>query len=193
MKQIFKIFMLSSVIGFIFSSCLKSDLPQIKDSDLKNITDFIYFYKYQDTTIVNAGTPNAQTNVSVKTLTLNITKTISNDTVYVTPTFSASFPLKEKVKVSLTHINATATIPNAASIEPLNGAPVLGLRSNWGKLLVVISILILCLGKNTFAVPVISILYSYTCPGFNNFSLSNPSLNFALIIPSEIGIDLPSG
>jgi hypothetical protein len=133
MKQIFKTFMFFAVAALTLSSCLKHDLPGIKNSNLADISDFLYFYKYLDTTVVNEGTSHAQTIVSAKTITLNISKVISHDTVYVTPTFPANFPLEEKVKVSLSNICASASIPNAAKIQPLNGAPVLGIAGDYSK------------------------------------------------------------
>lgn len=133
MKQIFKIIMHFSVLGLTLSSCLKHNLPNPKDSDQNNITEFVYFYKYVDTTVVNAGTPNEQKNISVRTITLNYTKTISNDTIYVKPTLPASMPLSIKQKISLSNIWATANISNAARIEPVGEAPVLGTQGNYSN------------------------------------------------------------
>jgi hypothetical protein len=80
------------------------------------------------------GTPNAQTNVSVKNSgTKHYERQFQMIRFTVTPTFSASFPLKEKVKVSLGAYKRFATIPNAARIEPLNGAPVLGTPGDYSK------------------------------------------------------------
>ncbi len=133
MKKLFQLTILACSAALLLSSCLKHDLPETKDSNQNNVTDFIYFYKYADTTVVNAGTPTEQKNISVRTITLNYTKTISNDTIYVKPTLPASMPLSIKQKISLTNIWATANIPNAARIEPVGGAPVLGTPGDYSK------------------------------------------------------------
>jgi hypothetical protein len=133
MKKILQLIIVAFASASFLSSCLKHNLPETKDSNQNNISDFIYYYKYADTTVVNAGTPNEQKNVSVRTITLNYTKTISNDTIYVKPTLPASMPLSLKVKMSLTNIWATANIPNAARIDPIGEAPVLGTPGNYSQ------------------------------------------------------------
>jgi hypothetical protein len=133
MKKILQLIIVAFASASFLSSCLKHNLPETKDSNQNNIADFIYYYKYADTTVVNAGTPNEQKNVSVRTITLNYTKTISNDTIYVKPTLPAAMPLSIKVKISLTNIWATANIPNAARIDPVGEAPVLGTPGNYSQ------------------------------------------------------------
>lgn len=130
MKKVSQLFILACVT--MFSSCLKHDLPKPVETNQNNITDFVYLYKYVDTTVVNAGTPNEQTNISVRTLALNnVSKTISNDTIYIKPTFPSGLALKQKLKINLSNIWASATIPNAARIAPVGTAPVLGTQGNY--------------------------------------------------------------
>lgn len=132
MKNIFKFAMLCMLPVF-FGSCLKKDLPEVTNSSLNNITDFRLLYKYQDTIVDNAGTPNENTRIVVNTVQLDGTVTISGNTVNVTPGFPSGFPQSEKPKVTLTHIWGVAYIPDAATIAPLNGAPELGTPGDYSS------------------------------------------------------------
>ncbi|PUZ30200.1 hypothetical protein GA0116948_101207 [Chitinophaga costaii] len=107
-------------------SCLKKDLPTTNSSSLNTLSDFNLVYKYIDTIVDNANTPNENTRIQVTTVQLNKTLSISGDTLYVTPTFPSSFPQKEKSKVTLSSIWGVAYISDAAVIKPVDNAPALG-------------------------------------------------------------------
>ncbi len=81
----------------------------------------------------NAGTSKENTRIIIRTIQLDKTKTISNDTVYVTPTFPSGFPRKEKINVTLNHIWGYANIPEASVIAPVNGATELGKPGNFSS------------------------------------------------------------
>lgn len=115
------------------SSCLKKDLPEMNNSSLNDISDFNLYYKYIDTVIDNKGTPQETTRILAKTVQLNRAKTISHDTVYVTPSFPAGFPRSEKTKVSLSKIWGYANIPEAAVISPVGASPALGKPGDFTK------------------------------------------------------------
>lgn len=125
MKRLLKINILL-IATICATSCLKKDLPGVTNSSANNISDFNLIHKYQDTVTDNAGTPNENTRILVRTVQLNKTVSISNDSVYVTPGFPAGFPFSQKSKVTLTNIWGYANIPDAAIVEPVSGAPKLG-------------------------------------------------------------------
>ena len=110
----------------LFSSCLKHDLPEIIESSQNTINSFSFQHRYMDTVYVAAGTANADTLVRVRMSTLTNRTTFSNDTIYCRPSLANNFPAAQRSKVTITNLWATATIPNAAIIEPINGAPALG-------------------------------------------------------------------
>ncbi len=113
------------------SSCLKSGLPGVNDASLNGLFTFNFQYRYLDTSVAAPGTPNADTIVAAMMVTLNNTQTISNDTIYCKPTFPSSFPANQKSAVSLKSIWGYATIPDGATITPVNGAPKLGMPGDF--------------------------------------------------------------
>jgi len=125
MKNIIKLGLLF-VLPFLMTSCLKKNLPATNNSSLNSITDCYLVYKYVDTVVDNKGTINENSRTTVQTIKLDRKLTISHDTVYVTPTFPAGFPQKEKVKASLKNIWCVVNVPDAAIINPMSGAPKLG-------------------------------------------------------------------
>ncbi|MFT4153651.1 DUF5018-related domain-containing protein [Parafilimonas sp.] len=132
MKDILKIVVLLVVMG-VFGSCLKKDLPETTNSSSNDITGFIYIHKYIDTTINNAGTANVDTQIVVKTQQLNTSISISNDTVYVTPSIPSGFPSSQLSNVTLTNIWGVAYIPDGAIITPVDGAPELGVPGDFSS------------------------------------------------------------
>jgi hypothetical protein len=132
MKNILKLGSLFA-LPFLFTSCLKKDLPAANNSSLNNITDCYLVYKYTDTVVDNKGTVNENARATVHTITLDRVVTISNDTVYMTPKFPANFPQKEKAKVTLTNIWCVVNVPDAAVVQPMNGSPKLGTPGNYSS------------------------------------------------------------
>ena len=126
MKSKYLNFIIIALGSLVMTSCLKKDLPEVNNSALTDISDFNLYYKYVDTVIDHKGTPQENTRIQVTTVPLNRQKTISNDTVYVTPSFPAGFPRSEKPKVTLSKIWGYANIPDAAIITPIGSSPALG-------------------------------------------------------------------
>jgi hypothetical protein len=126
MKHIVKIIATLSIISVLSPSCLKTGLPKPNNSSLNAITSFNYEYRWLDTAYVAPGTEQADTVITVKMMKLNNSVTISNDTIYTSPGIPGGLPDLQKPNVTLTHIWGYANIPDAATIRPLNGGPVLG-------------------------------------------------------------------
>jgi len=115
----------------LLTSCLKSgleDLPVYTDCDITNI----YFeYRYKDSTSLWIdGSP------IVKYVTLVVTKTINTvaNTVTVSlvvPAASGSFTVTERAKVALTNLVCSVNLSTAAKIEPIEGAPILGMPGDF--------------------------------------------------------------
>ena len=133
MKNKYINFIIVALSSLALVSCLKKDLPQMTSSGLNDISDFNLYYKYVDTIVDNKGTPQENTRIQVETVQLSRTKTISNDTVYVTPGFPAGFPRNEKPKVTLGKIWGYANIPEAAIIAPVGSSPALGRPGDFTK------------------------------------------------------------
>ena len=115
------------------SSCLKAGLPKTSNSSLDVMTSFNYEYRWLDTTYILPGTPQADTSITVNVVQLGNTVVISNDTVYTSPSYPSNLPVSEVPNVSLTHVWGYANIPDAATIVPLDGAPVLGAPGDFSK------------------------------------------------------------
>jgi len=125
MKGIFRL-LIALLVPALLTSCLKKDLPVAANSSLNDVSDFNLLYKYVDTVIDNPGTPQEVTRIFVNTIQLDKSKTISNDTVYIDPTFPSGFPRSEKPIVTLKDIIGYANIPDAATIKSVGSAPELG-------------------------------------------------------------------
>lgn len=117
--------------SFFASSCLKSGLPQANNSSQNKISGFNYEYRWLDTSVVNAGTPTADTIITVMVVQLGNSVNISNDTVYTQPILPSNLPASQVPYVTLTHIWAYANISDAAIIAPLGGAPTLGTAGDY--------------------------------------------------------------
>jgi hypothetical protein len=126
MKYSYKLILLLGLFAAALSSCLKSNLPKLNNSSLNGMTAFNYEYRWVDTSFVLPGTPQADTVISVKMAILDNSVTISHDTLYTAPAIPASLPASQRPNVTLKHLWAYASIPNAATVVPLNSAPRLG-------------------------------------------------------------------
>lgn len=126
MKYSYKFIPLLGLLTVAFSSCLKSGLPKPDNSPLNAISNFNYEYRWTDTAYILPGTPQADTVITVNMVLLGNSITISQDTIYTSPTIPGNLPASQITNVTLKHIWAYANIPDAAIIAPLNGAPVLG-------------------------------------------------------------------
>jgi hypothetical protein len=121
----------------MLSSCLKSGLDELPAFDGADITDINFEYRFEDSS--DKWTDGANT---VKFVKLGITKEIkkagesgnANDLITASLTIpppSGSFTREERQKVSLDNLVAYAYLSTAATIEPLDGAPILGAPGNF--------------------------------------------------------------
>ena len=133
MKRIFVIFIFLITTVILTTSCLEHNLPDVTESSENTINSVNFQYRYVDTTYIAAGTENADTTISVKLVTLNTATVYSNDTIYCTPTFPSTFPTDQKVYATITHLWGYVTIPDGATIEPIDGAPALGTAGDFSS------------------------------------------------------------
>jgi hypothetical protein len=128
------------LIGLMFcsiallTSCLKSDLPGLPAYSDCDITNIYFEYRFEDPTALwTDGSP------IVKYITLavapkTIDATANTVTVGVTvPAASGSFTTAERAKVALTNIVCSMNLSTAAKIEPLEGAPKLGVPADFSS------------------------------------------------------------
>jgi len=126
MRRIYPYILLLTVLAGAFSSCLKSGLPSARNSSLNAMYSFNYEYRWYDTSYIQPGTHQADTVITVRLVQLGNSVTISHDTVYTFPTYPGNLPAAQTPNVTLSHIWAYASIPDASVMVPLNGAPKLG-------------------------------------------------------------------
>lgn len=113
-----------SVVGILFTSCLKSDLKDLPAFNDANIDRWDFEYRWDNGG--KFGLVRFSTAIS----------SISNDTMYVratVPNASASFPKSERDKVSLTNIIGMCNISTAATIAPISTAPKLGIPADFSS------------------------------------------------------------
>jgi len=134
MKSIFNLsaIMALAVLG---TSCLKDDLSGKYNSSLAEMTDFRLFFKWQDTTVDQRGTPKEVTRILIKVVQLNYTKKVDANagTLQITPAFGVDFPAKYRSTTSTKRLWGVAYISPAAIISPLNGSPALGTPGDFSK------------------------------------------------------------
>jgi len=97
------------------------------------MTSFNYEYRWYDTSYVQPGTAQADTIITVKLVQLSNSVSISNDTVYTSPSYPSSLPAAQVPNVTLTHLWGYANIPDAALIVPVGSSPVLGEPGDFTK------------------------------------------------------------
>ena len=101
----------------LFTSCLKSGLDDIEDSDQCTISSLTMEYQ-----------------LSRQQMTLSNTAPDENNEIHFTvtvPSASSSFSKEVRQHVSLDGLYLIAVISSAAKIMPLDGAPSLGLPGNY--------------------------------------------------------------
>ena len=129
-----KINILAGLLALIFglSSCLKGNLPDLPAYSDADITELYSQYRYLDT----EQYPDGSNIVRIVTLSVS-DKSFSNGTASATVTVpdASSFTVPgERDKVSATNIVMMCNISTGASIEPLEGAPKLGMPGDFSKL-----------------------------------------------------------
>ena len=108
----------------LFTSCLKSGLDEIEDSNLCAISSVTMEYRW---IVQNV---NGYDQLSRQQMTLSNNVPNENNEIRFTitvPTASSSFPDDVRNAVTLDGLYLVMVISPAAKIEPLNGAPALGL------------------------------------------------------------------
>lgn len=119
-KNIF--FMMIGCI-LLFTSCLKSGLDDIENSDLCAISSLTMEYRWI------SQNANNYDQLSRQQMTLSKNTPDENNEIRFTvtvPTVSTSFPKEVRDHVSLDGLYMITVISSAAKIQPLNGAPKLG-------------------------------------------------------------------
>ncbi|MFC4142713.1 DUF5018-related domain-containing protein [Pedobacter mendelii] len=116
-----KLSMFTLLLGTLFSSCLKKDLPELPLFDSNEVTLVNVEYRYNGT-----GTMNGQPIVAYQKLTASqvIDATTSTITVTLTiPGTSGSFTSAERANIKLDHLWPYYNISTAATMKGINGTP----------------------------------------------------------------------
>lgn len=112
-----------------FSSCLESgldDLPSYEEADIKAFT-FEYRWMVKEGTSEKLRVQKMSTDVDINIDNATVTCTIT------VPNVNGAFTQEIRDKVSLSNLNAYCTISTAATITPLEDAPVLGKIGDFSK------------------------------------------------------------
>jgi len=108
----------------LFTSCLKSGLDDIENSDLCAISSLTMEYRWL------SKNANGYEQLSRQQMTLSKNTPDDKNEIHFTvtvPKASSSFSEEIRAKVSLNGLYLITVISSAAKIAPLNGAPALGL------------------------------------------------------------------
>lgn len=113
------------IIGcmLLFTSCLKSGLDDIENSELCAISSLTMEYRWI------SQNANGYDQLSRQQMTLSKNTPDGNNEIRFTvtvPAVSSSFPKEVRDHVSLDGLYLITVISPAAKIQPLNGAPKLG-------------------------------------------------------------------
>jgi len=130
MKSI-KFIIAAIAVAITCTSCLKSNLKELKTYDGADITACYVYYRYVDTSIKD---PLTGANL-VKQTQLSVSKTIDTNanTVQITATLPANFPAAEKSKISANQLVVAFNLSTAAVIAPTGDSPALGTPADWSK------------------------------------------------------------
>lgn len=124
-------YLLFALLSIGLSSCLKNgldDLPAFDQAAISNVFLEHRFYDPADKWIDGSSTVKFQRLVVSKRI-VAATSGTQLDSVIITPTVpkpTGSFTTEERLKVTLENIVVYMNISTAATISPLDGAPVLG-------------------------------------------------------------------
>ena len=125
-----KVFLILSVVMFSLSSCIDWGLEELPVYDEADMLDFDLEYRYTD------KNDNGYERLAVITLPSSSTIDEDNNTVTVeasVPDPAGSFTQEERNKVSLKSIVGYAKISPAATIQPIDGAPQLGIPGDFSS------------------------------------------------------------
>lgn len=141
---------------FLATSCLYSNLDELENSSSKELTNVIYTYRFTYNDTIKKGTPNEEIqydricevvlNKKSESITDKGMKGFKTTLSYdinsvqkagpsgsVTKTMLFNEFKKMIEKDGITKLWVYVTIPDAASVEPLNGAPKLGTAGDFSK------------------------------------------------------------
>lgn len=124
-----KILFLFSLVMLSMTSCLKHDLEEMESSDLCDLANVEFEYRWTEEIVDAEGNPTGVHELQYKVLEVEKTKDETNhkyDLKISVPLPDATFTKEIRDQVSLDKIVGLFTVSTASRVEPLNGAPVLG-------------------------------------------------------------------
>ncbi len=127
-----------SLIVVLISGCLEMNLPDTMDSGENEMTAFTFEYRWITYEMVyNSETGQVVDSIpylNVKTInTENEIERDSNGSDKITCTLSMPEGIPEKESIGLSNLWGYASVPNAALVTPLDGAPQLGTPGDYSN------------------------------------------------------------
>jgi len=125
-----KIYLIVTVLALLTSSCIGWGLDELPVYEEAEITDFDLEHRYIQQNV------NGVEYLAVKTLSSDVVISAEDATITVTPSIPApteNFTQEERRKITLENIVAYAKLSPAAKMEPLEGAPQLGIPGDFSS------------------------------------------------------------
>ena len=129
--KILKFFIAMFVMALSCTSCLESDLEKLDTYDGCDITAGYAWYRYKGTDKINAS---GEVQVIQKQLQ-RTGQAIDNEAATCALTFKVptNFTEKEKADVNINNIVVAVHISTASVMQPVEGAPKLGVPADWSQ------------------------------------------------------------
>lgn len=124
-----KYIIIAAVTALFCSSCLESNMKELDVYTGADISSAMVYYRYID----NSVTFPLSGAHAVKQVTLNVSSTVSGNTLNIAATAPAGFPESELSKLSLSNLVVAVNISTAAVIAPASGSPALGTPADWSS------------------------------------------------------------
>lgn len=118
------------------TSCLKHDLDEVESSKLCDISSVEFEYRWTKEIINSEGKPTGVHELYYKGIEVNATKDEANHKISIkmtVPMPNGNFTNEIRQQVSLERLVGMFTVSTAASVVPLNGAPVLGKQGDFSQ------------------------------------------------------------
>lgn len=114
---------------FGFTSCLESDLEDLKTYTGNDVTSSYVYYRYIDKNKVIAASGQP----SVRQMQLTTKQVINTEaaTCTITASLPKNFPATEQANISAANLVVALQVSTAAVVEPIDGAPRLGVPADW--------------------------------------------------------------
>jgi len=136
MKSRYPYYISAALMIFFSAACQKAVIQEPPSTDA-SLSNFYFTYNYPDTTYANKGTSDQIMSIRVQTVNLsdqNYPVVVSNDTVYVTPVVPGTgVPPGQLHNIKLSQLWGNVATVATSTVEPLNGAPVLGSMGDFSK------------------------------------------------------------